>query len=98
MLGSTLCVGNHTEAEQIVELNIDTAVFNYNRKDIIREFSSLDVPFSLIEDCKESIVNSEVKTESWWIENPVSKDLTKRITIKLGPKAEQEFVLVLKAP
>lgn len=39
-----------------------------------------------------------MKSESWWIENPVSKDLTKRITIKLGPKAEQEFVVVLKAP
>ncbi len=47
---------------------------------------------------KDNIVNSEIKSESWFIENPVSKDLTKRITIKLGPRAEQEFVIVLKAP
>jgi hypothetical protein len=36
----------------------------------------------------ENIVNSEIKHESWYIENPISKELTKRITLKLGPKAE----------
>lgn len=35
-----------------------------------------------------TIVNSEIKHESWYIENPISKELTKRITLKLGPKAE----------
>jgi len=34
---------------------------------------------------KDYIVNSEIKSQSWFIENPYSKDLTKRITIKLGP-------------
>jgi hypothetical protein len=47
---------------------------------------------------RDHIVNSEVKSESWFIENPMSKDLTKRITLKLGPRAEQDFVIVLKAP
>jgi len=57
------------------------------------------LPFSFERDFqKDSIVNSEVKTESWSIENPHSKDLTKRITIKLGAFAEQAFVIVLKAP
>ena len=36
---------------------------------------------------KESIVNSEMKYQSWYIENPVSKELTKRITLKLGPNS-----------
>jgi hypothetical protein len=36
----------------------------------------------------EYIVNSEIKHEAWYIENPISKELTKRITLKLGPKAE----------
>ena len=36
----------------------------------------------------DNIVNSEIKHESWYIENPISKELTKRITLKLGPKAE----------
>ena len=46
----------------------------------------------------DNICNSEVKCGSWFIENPMSKDLTKRITLKLGAKAEQDFVIVLKAP
>jgi hypothetical protein len=52
------------------------------------------------EDSKknENIVNSEIKHESWYIENPISKELTKRITLKLGPKAEQDFIIVVKSP
>ena len=50
------------------------------------------IPFQLREDdlskSKDCIINSEIKYESWFIENPVSKELTKRITLKLGPKAE----------
>lgn len=44
------------------------------------------------------MVNSEIKHESWFIENPVSKELTKRITLKLGPKAEQDFIIVVRSP
>ena len=46
----------------------------------------------------DNIVNSEFKHESWYIENPISRELTKRITLKLGPKAEQEFIVVLRCP
>ena len=60
------------------------------------------IPFSLNykghKDEKEKIVNSEMKHECWFIENPVSKELTKRITLKLGPKAEQEFIIVVRSP
>ena len=44
------------------------------------------------------MVNSEIKHESWFIENPISKELTKRITLKLGPKAEQDFIIVVRSP
>ena len=44
------------------------------------------------------MVNSEIKYESWFIENPISKKLTKRITLKLGPKSQQEFIIVVKSP
>ena len=47
---------------------------------------------------EEEIENNEIKHGSWFIENPVSKELTKRITLKLGPKAEQEFIVVLRVP
>lgn len=44
------------------------------------------------------MVNSETQHECWFIENPNSKELTKKITLKLGPSCEQEFIIVLKAP
>ena len=60
------------------------------------------IPFSLKyktqKDQKEKITNSEMKHECWFIENPVSKDLTKRITLKLGPMAEQEFIIAVRSP
>ena len=60
------------------------------------------MPFSLGSEeggsTKDTIVNSEVKHEAWFIENPISKELTKRITLKLGPKAEQEFIIVVRSP
>ena len=39
-----------------------------------------------------------MKYELWFIENPVSKELTKRITIKLGPNSQQDFIIVIKCP
>jgi hypothetical protein len=44
------------------------------------------------------VVNSESSHECWFIENPSTKDLTKKITLKLGAKCEQEFIIVLRAP
>lgn len=44
------------------------------------------------------IVNSETCHECWFIENPSNKELTKKITLKLGPSCEQEFIVVLRAP
>ena len=34
------------------------------------------------------IVNSETQHDCWFIENPTTKELTKKITLKLGPKCE----------
>jgi len=68
------------------------------------KFGNPELPFSLeVEGSQEgskadTIVNSEVKHEAWYIENPVSKELTKRITLKLGPRAEQDFIIVVRAP
>lgn len=104
MLGSTLSVGNLSDCEQIVELSVDAANPSYKKDAILNKFENPCLPFSLSEsetsDETETrvIVNSEVKHESWYIENPVSKELTKRITLKLGPKAEQDFIIVVRAP
>ena len=34
----------------------------------------------------------------WYIENPVSKELQKKISCKIGPNQNQEFIIVVKAP
>ena len=95
LLGSTLNVSNLSNAEQIVELSIDGNSFQYNKKHINEKFNNPELPFVIDPEAIESngkktenIVNSEIKHESWFIENPISKELTKRITLKLGPKAE----------
>lgn len=102
LLGSTLNVGNLTNSEQIVELSIDSGSFQFNKKSINEKFGNPELPFSFDgADSKgksETIVNSEIKHEAWYIENPISKELTKRITLKLGPKAEQDFIVVVRSP
>jgi hypothetical protein len=112
LLGSTLTVGNLTNCEQIVELSVDSSTYTYNKKNIKQRWAltpetEANLPFSLTTVAEnaigkkkqsETIVNSEIKHEAWYIENPISKELTKRITLKLGPKAEQEFIIVVRSP
>ena len=102
MLGSTLSVGNLSECEQIVELSVDASNLSYRKDQIKQKFDDPSLPFSLESEADDKkgavIVNSEIKHEAWYIENPVSKELTKRITLKLGPKAEQDFIIVVRSP
>lgn len=97
MLGSNLSVGNMSDAEQIVELSIDSNNREYDLNEICARFDNPDLPFTYSQSTEqtvkanvqtERIENSETKYGSWFIENPISKELTKRITLKLGPKAE----------
>ena len=70
---------------------MDQVNYAYNINQIYEKFPVLQdskneiIPFEIKGD---RIVNSEIKHEAWYIENPVSKELTKRITLKLGPRAE----------
>lgn len=108
LLGSTLTVGNLTNCEQIVELAVDAQTYTYSKKSLRERWrltadNESSLPFSLNEaggkkQNSENVVNSEIKHEAWYIENPISKELTKRITLKLGPKAEQEFIIVVRSP
>lgn len=84
---------------------MDSNSFQFNKKQISDKFGNPELPFSIDQnesDCdgkkSENIVNSEIKHEAWYIENPISKELTKRITLKLGPKAEQDFIIVVRSP
>jgi hypothetical protein len=44
------------------------------------------------------MVNSENNIKCWYIENPISKELAKTLTLRMGPNSEKEFIIVLKAP
>jgi hypothetical protein len=54
------------------------------------------LPFEYEDGSK--IVNSERSMQSWYIENPISKELVKSLTIRLQAKTEKELIVVLKAP
>jgi len=86
-----------------VELSIDSNSFSFNKRNLLEKFGNPELPFTIDVDSEngkrnENLVNSEIKHESWYIENPISKELTKRITLKLGPKAEQDFIVVVRSP
>lgn len=86
LLGSTLSVGNKSNSEQIVELSVDSNTLNYCKKELCDSNEDAELPFEL--NGPGTMVNSEYKHEAWFIENPKTRELTKRITLKLGPKAE----------
>lgn len=68
----------------------------YNCDETFGQYNREELPF-MYEDGTE-IRNSEIDFNCWFIENPVSKELQKTITIKIGPKQNQEFIIVIKAP
>lgn len=62
----------------------------------LEKLETEDAKAKALEHKKRYIPNSEIKNECWFIENPQTKDLIKKITLKLGPKCEQDFIIVLK--
>ena len=95
ILGSTLLLSNISEEDQIVTMSISNKqVFNCD--EIFGPYNRDELPF----DYKDgtTIKNSEVEFNCWFIENPVSKELQKAITLKIGPGMSQEFIVVVKAP
>ena len=99
---------NKTDCEQIIELSVEQNRYTFRKQEIVHMFPAIKdsdnkvMPFAINDtqspNYKEKITNSEMKFECWYIENPVSKELTKRITLKLSPRAEQDFIIVLRSP
>ena len=66
---------------------MDAQSFRYNKEELVKDYPICDtneLPFSLQELNQNFIKNSEYMYESWYIENPNSKELTKKITLKLS--------------
>jgi hypothetical protein len=55
-----------------------------------------ELPFEYQDEGR--IKNSEMLMKSWYIENPISKDLVKSMTFRISPACEKEFIIVMKAP
>lgn len=79
--------------EFIEELTNDEVELNEKEA---AKYLTEDEKIQALEKKKRFIPNSENSSQCWYIENPKTKDLTKKITLKLGPKCEQEFIIVLK--
>lgn len=68
----------------------------YECDSIFGQYNRDELPFEYQDGTK--ISNSELQYNCWFIENPVSKELQKQITLKIGPQMSQEFIVVVKAP
>jgi hypothetical protein len=44
------------------------------------------------------MVNSEKALKTWFIENPISKDLVKTLTLRIAADCEKDFIMVMKSP
>jgi hypothetical protein len=44
------------------------------------------------------ISNSEMALKCWHIEDPWTKELVKKLVVKLTPGSEKELIIVMKAP
>ena len=75
---------------------------NISKKDVFEcdaifgQYNRDELPFQYKDGTK--IRNSEQEFNCWFIENPVSKELQKQLTLKIGPQMSQEFIIVVKAP
>lgn len=69
---------------------------DYSCDEIFGPYQRNELPFEFKDGT--SIKNSETELESWFIENPISKDLVKSLTFRISPQSEKEFIIVLKAP
>jgi hypothetical protein len=54
------------------------------------------LPFEYVDGTQ--IPNSEKVSSSWFIENPINRDLVKSLTYKIPAETEKEFIIVLKSP
>ena len=42
--------------------------------------------------------NSEITHNAWFIENPINRELQKKVCFRLEGESEQEFIIVIKTP
>ena len=95
ILGSTLQLSNTSDKDQVVTMSISKEK-QFKCDAIFGQYNREELPFQYKDGTM--IKNSEIEFNCWFIENPVSKELQKTITLKIGPQMSQEFIIVVKAP
>lgn len=75
---------------------MDNSSEDYSCDEVFGPYLREELPFEYKDGTH--IKNSEKLMKSWYIENPITKDLVKRLTIRLNSMAEKEFIIVMKAP
>ena len=93
VLGNTIDVTNKTDKSQAIEIAIaKQRFFGQSHKQILQQFD--DVPFS--GSSESPSINSEFQYMCWFLENPATKQLKKKFTIKLAPRATETVIVVIK--
>ena len=89
-------IQNTSDRDQILEMAVDGETEEYSCDEIFGPYLREELPFEYEDGGR--IKNSEVLMRSWYIENPISKDLVKSMTFRIAPACEKEFIIVMKAP
>ena len=89
-------VCNTSDRDQIIQLQFDEETDEYSCDEIFGPYLREELPFEYKDG--GSILNSEKLMKSWYIENPISKDLVKSLTLRISPQCDKEFIIVMKAP
>lgn len=95
ILGSTLLLTNISNEEQVINMCISRQA-KFDCDAIFGQYNRDELPFEYQDGA--FIKNSEIEFNCWFIENPITKELQKQITLKIGPQMSQEFIIVIKAP
>lgn len=95
ILGSTLLLTNTSNEDQVINMGI-SRLAKFDCDAIFGQYNRDELPFDYQDGA--FIKNSETEFNCWFIENPITKELQKQITLKIGPQMSQEFIIVIKAP
>jgi hypothetical protein len=94
-IGISFNIANKTKYTQIIEVRIDEQSYMYSKEAITREFPDVLRPqtkgpkfdLSTVFADKQKILNSEIKHQCWYIDNPKHREFLKVMTMKMGPNA-----------
>jgi hypothetical protein len=89
-------ITNISTSDQEISIELDQESASYSCDEIFGPYLRHELPFEYVDG--SLIPNSEKVSNSWFIENPINRDLVKSVTYKIPAETEKEFIIVLKSP